>query len=506
MRYVNSLPFEKNKILVGYIDDSRKSGVSAYSYYKLDLNNFKKKLVLKGNDKYYSIRFNNKGEPTSALSDNRGRRETIFYYRTGEEGSKQWTEYYRQSFDTYETFYPLGPVLNDKFEWDEESLYVVANNGRDKEGLWTYNINTQKYGKLIYEDDVVDIAGGIYYESPNQEDSKLVGFRTFSDRERSLEVESLYYQLEQIIPNAYEVDIISETDDKSSFIVRNIAPNDPGSYYLYHKNQFQFLANVKPFLDSKNLAKLSYIEYPSSDGTIVRAYVHTPAGGTGPYPAIVIPHGGPFVSETITFDRVAQFFANNGYVVIQPQYRGSFNYGIDFHQKAFINGGQGGKLMQDDKDYAAKYLVKNGLIDKDNIFMWGGSYGGYAALIAATNDMYKCSAGFAVVSDTKQQISYYANRLDGLQKERQMSYALGSISPVDVTDQVKIPLLIIHGDDDQRTPIKHAYNYIEKLKENNIPHEFVVLEGADHFFDTLTYDHFVTLFEKSLDFYKTCGE
>ena len=105
----------------------------------------------------------------------------------------------------------------------------------------------------------------------------------------------------------------------------------------------------------------------------------------------------------------------------------------------------------------------------------------------------------------KQQLSYYANRMSGSQEERQKAYRIDSISPIDVVDQVKIPLLIIHGDKDQRTPIKHAYRYVDKLEKLNKDYKFVELKGADHFYSSMTYDHFVTLYQETLDFFSSCG-
>jgi len=517
MRLVNSLPKRPDEILVGIAESSRKSGISPYSYYILNLKTFKRKLVLKGNSKYSNVSFTNDAKPLAAYSFDRASSELVYYFRDYEDIEEEndngtWLEYFRLHEDSYEDFNLLAPVTDDNLEWDERSIYVIAQNGRDKAGLWIYDIVDKKFTQLVYEHPRVDIRNGVYHYDSVERENKLVGFSTFEDRFKryyfegdiSLEVEALYYQLEQLIPNAYQLNIVSSTASSESFIVRNLGPKDPGTFYLYHNQQFVKLANTRPFLEPEKLADLSYITYPSSDGTLVSAYVHTPLG-KGPHPLVIVPHGGPFVSETITHDRIAQFLANNGFMVVQPQYRGSYNYGLEFHKKAFINGGQGGKLMQDDKDYAAKYLVEKGEADPNNIFMWGGSYGGYAALHAATNPLYKCSVGFAVVSDMRQQLSYYANFMSGSQEERQKAYRVDSISPIDVVDEVKIPLLIIHGDKDQRTPIKHAYNYVNKLEKLNKDYKFVELPGADHFFSTMTYDHFETVFNETLDFFATCG-
>lgn len=510
---VNSLPFDKNNVLVGYADNAGKSGGSNYSYYKFNLNNFKKTLVLKGNDEYYNIRFSNKGKPISASSFDAASGDYVYHYRDyeGETKGKKWIEFYRINQDSFEDFRVLGAELNDDGEWLNVA-YVAAQNGRDKQGVWRYDLKSKEFLELIFEHPKVDVYSGINSYDPEEMSRTFVGVTTFSNKLKRYyfnlkgaeELEIFYSQLEQVIPNAYQVSISDRTNDDKTKIIYNEGPKDPGSYYLLNDNSIEFLVSVKPFLESEKLADLKYIRYPSSDGVEVAAYVHIPKG-KGPFPLIVTPHGGPFVSETMSFEPISQVFANNGYMVVQPQYRGSFNYGMKFHMDAFVNGGQGGKLMQDDKDYAAKYLVDAGLADPDNLFMWGWSYGGYAALLAANNDLYKCSVGVAVVSDMKQQLSYYANRMSGSGEFRQKEYRKGSISPIDVVDDVKIPLLVIHGDKDQRTPIKHAYKYVDGLKKYNKDHKFVVLEGADHFYNSLNFDNFMTVYSESLNFMETCG-
>jgi len=193
-------------------------------------------------------------------------------------------------------------------------------------------------------------------------------------------------------------------------------------------------------------------------------------------------------------------------MVLQPQYRGSYGYGINFHKKSFIDGGQGGLLMQDDADWGAKYLIEKKRVDKDNVYMFGWSNGGYYAAIAATNkyDIYNCVIAGAPVTDLNQQKGYFLDRLRGAQEIRQKSYFNGSISPIEVVQDVSIPILIVHGSNDQRVPIKHAYKYSEELKKYNKEHKLVVLEEADHFSNTLTYEHYKTLYDESIKFLDSC--
>ena len=507
-RVTNILPDDPNTILISYAEAQRGQTFRNASYYKYNLKTGKKRLVLKGNERYFNIQFDNDANPISATGYDERSKEYIYFTR--EPGSSSWVEVYRQSINDYEDFDIVSTYIDD----NKSKVYVIANNGEDKTGLWLYDLKNKKYISKIYSDNVKDLNGPLYHYNQAKYPDEFIGVTTFKDRfkriflnnDLTLEVEALYYQLEQIIPNSHTVSIVSSDYDSKTFVVKNTAPNDPGSYYLIHNSQITYLGNEKPFLKSEDLASLSYISYPSSDGQTIYAYVHTPKGN-GPHPLVVMPHGGPFVEERILFDEWPQFFANNGYMVIQPQYRGSYGYGIDFHKKAFIDGGEGGKKMQDDLDYGAKHLIEKGLVDKDNVYMFGWSYGGYTSLIASMNKekLYKCVVAGAAVADLVQQYNYYGSRLDGAQKVRQEAYSKDSVNPIDHIDEIKVPLLIIHGDNDQRVPIKHAYKFVDELNKKDIKHEFIILEGADHFLGTIGYSNMLNMWSSSLDFIQSCN-
>ena len=205
----NSLPFDKNNILVGYADSAGKSGGNSFSYYKLNLNNFKRTLVLKGNSEYGNISFNNKGKPITAQSYDAATGDTVYYYRDyeGESKGKRWIEYYRINEDSFESFSVLGAELNEDGEW-LNVVFVRAQNGRDKAGLWTYDLKKQEFGELVFEHPKVDLYGGVYSYDPEKMRTIFVGASTFSNKykryyfnvEGAAELETFYNQLEQAIP------------------------------------------------------------------------------------------------------------------------------------------------------------------------------------------------------------------------------------------------------------------------------------------------------------------
>lgn len=140
--------------------------------------------------------------------------------------------------------------------------------------------------------------------------------------------------------------------------------------------------------------------------------------------------------------------------------------------------------------------------------MFGWSYGGYAALVAAsrTDQLYQCVLAGAAVTDTMMQVNYYRARMRGSSKIEQESMWMDSISPINEVAKVNVPILLIHGSVDQRVPPEHAKKYLKELKKHNKPHEYLELDGADHFSSTLFYHHKIKLYETMIDYLKNkCG-
>ncbi len=507
MELVNVLPHEQGKVLIN-LSESGEGKTSRSNYYKLDLKTLSKRLVLKGNRDVGGIRFDSHGNPRFAFSFDRAASEFIYLYR--KPGAKSWDEIYRHPLSSFEEF--------DILAFDENNpsrLYVRAHNGADKAALWFFNVDTKSFGKKIFSHPVSEITRLRRHSNFWTNPDTVVGVGYFTDKshivyfnsEEAAIEEATYAQLEDIVPHASQPRMTSRSRDGQTLVVLNFGPRDPGSYYLLANGKFQYLGGRYPLLKNEDLAEVRYINYPARDGRNIPAYVTIPKGEP-PFPLVVMPHGGPFVRETVTYDEWAQLLANNGYMVLQPQYRGSRGYGLDFYKSAFIERGQGGYKMQDDKDDGALYLVQQGLADRDRLGFFGWSYGGYAALIAAArpDNIYQCSIAGAAVTDNQLQVNFYRNDLRGSSRTEQIKFWDESISPIDQADKVNIPLLVVHGSIDQRVPPEHAKRYLKELDKHGIPYQYLELEGADHFYDTLYYRHKIKFFTKMIDFFKNdCG-
>ena len=470
-------------------------------YFEYDVETGRRKLITRETPKVNRFRFDGEGNPQFASGYDAQSDEFLSYYR--KKGSSDWEVINRSHRENFERWDAVGvdPLTPN-------NLLVIAHNGNDKPGLWSFNLKTQGYDELIYR----GAEGSIFTKRhsngyTNSDDIAAIGY--YDGRETKYEwfdgeEKAIYEQLMGLVPYADRLRISSRSRDGNSLVVFNRGPRDPGTYYLLKNGKFSLVGSTKPQFASEKLADVKAITYQSRDGKKIRGFITVP-NSKPPYPLVVMPHGGPFVGENPSYDEWAQLMANHGYMVLQPQYRGSTAYGLDFYKSAFIDGGEGGYKMQDDKDDGALYLVDQGLADPDKLAMFGWSYGGYAALIAAAREeqIYQCAIAGAAVADNTQQLNYYRDSLETFPSSgaiEQIKMWEESISPIKEVKNVNIPLFVIHGDVDQRVPPMHAKKYIKALEENQIPHKKMWLKDADHFYGTLFYRHKIKFYTALIDF------
>ena len=508
---VSVLPEKPGKILISFSEGGNRdvgqrleSAFRPRAYWEYDLKRESKKLLIRGKISLGNVSFDGAGNPILARGFDIQDGEYIWYYRTPE--GDEWVEFHRQHEDSFDEFNVLGldPSVPGNF-------MVLANNGKDMAGLYSFNPAKRSFEELLYQRSDNDVYGVRYHSNSWTHYGEISGVVHFADRPVveffDATEGALHQQLMASIPNAWSLRVTSRSRDGNSMTLRNSAPRDPGTHYLLHRGKLQIVGGERPYFEAEQLADLRFVSYPARDGTPITGYLTVP-NGEPPFPLVVLPHGGPFVREVVVFDEWAQLLANHGYLVLQPQYRGSRGYGQAFYQAAFVNGGQGGYLMQDDKDDGVSYLVKEGLTKADNVAMFGWSYGGYAALVAASRspNAYQCVIAGAAVSDPEMQVDYYRYRLRGAGKLEQLSMWDDSVSPLLEVDKVNVPILLIHGDVDQRVPVEHAEKYLKALEKAEKQHTYVELEGADHFSNTLFYDHKLLLYTSMLNYLsKECG-
>jgi dipeptidyl aminopeptidase/acylaminoacyl peptidase len=166
------------------------------------------------------------------------------------------------------------------------------------------------------------------------------------------------------------------------FIVSDASYLEPGETFIFNRKTKALTSQykVRERLPREALSPMTTVRYKSSDGLEIPAYLTIPKGTSGKgMPAIVLPHGGPWGRDDWGYDGLAQFLANRGYVILQPNFRASTGYG-----KKFLNAGnkQWGDLMQDDITWGVKYLIAQGIVDPKRVGILGGSYAGGCRLHA----------------------------------------------------------------------------------------------------------------------------
>ncbi len=240
------------------------------------------------------------------------------------------------------------------------------------------------------------------------------------------------------------------------------------------------------------LARRAPIAYPARDGTMIPGYLTTPPGVAGPAPLVVLPHGGPEARDYGGFDWIAHFLASRGYLVLQPNFRGSDGYGT-----AFRNAGRGqwGGLMQDDVTDGARYVIDEGIADPERVCIFGLSYGGYAALAGAvkTPELYDCVVAVAPVTDLPAMIRWAKDRYGRLSwiVDYWSQITGGDVSADDArivaasltgrADAVAAPILLIHGVDDTTVPIDQSERMEAALRRAGKDVTFIRLRGEDHY-------------------------
>ena len=195
--------------------------------------------------------------------------------------------------------------------------------------------------------------------------------------------------------------MVSYSADERKYILFSSNAKEPGAYYLGDRDakSLDYVLEQYPLLYEQLLSGKEKIIYQARDKLKIEAYLTMPHGGiVADNPAIILPHGSPIARDYDGFDWFVEFFASRGYVVLQPNFRGSSGYGFEFAMKSI---GDWGGAMQDDLADAATWLIANHSVDSQSICILGGSYGGYAALMAAAKQqhIFKCAASFAGVSD-----------------------------------------------------------------------------------------------------------
>ncbi|WP_370980330.1 alpha/beta hydrolase family protein [Agaribacterium sp. ZY112] len=377
---------------------------------------------------------------------------------------------------------------------DEDSIVVVLQpeNSEAEEYRLMSLIDGSLSGPL-YKRDKSLIED--YYQTVNR---KVIGlsYSGFLPTYEFFDSE-LQGRIEQILASfkGQNVRIMPSVDNTDHIIAYVSGVQSPGDYYLFSKDKKpRFLTTSRPAVDVKDIHPIVASNIKARDGLVIPVLLTVPrykVDSLKNLPAIVMPHGGPESYDQIGFDWWAQAFANEGYAVLQPQFRGSSGFGHSF--KIAGRGEWGGKMQEDISD-ALLAMIEQGIIDKNRVCIVGASYGGYAALAggAFTPELYKCVVSFAGVSELNKMLkterrdhgrySSILNYWDRVIKDGGLDKTdLDKKSPANYAENFTSPILLIHGKDDDVVNIDQSKLMYKKLKKSKKNVEFIKLKGEGHY-------------------------
>ena len=322
--------------------------------------------------------------------------------------------------------------------------------------------------EVIFSDDEVDVDQLIRIGRSN----RVVGV-SYAKEKRvgeyfDTELASLASALGKALGGSKSINFIDSSQDESKLLLLATSDTDPGQYYLFDRTSKQMrpLLGIRPLVETQKLATVKPVVYPAADGTQIPAYLTLPPGRTGKnLPAIVMPHGGPEARDEWGFDWLSQYFASQGYAVLQPNFRGSTGYGDAWFQK---NGYQGWKTAIGDITDAGRWLVSEGIAKPSALSIVGWSYGGYAALQSAVvaPDLFKAVVAIAPVTDLSQLKSeakgFYSAAVERDRIGNGPHITEGS--PAQNVEKIKAPVLLFHGDYDQNVDVAQSRLMESKLK------------------------------------------
>jgi dipeptidyl aminopeptidase/acylaminoacyl peptidase len=383
----------------------------------------------------------------------------------------------------------------DKFIFRGNKSWIVTNERTGRFGLYQYDTAAGTIGTSIFEHPEVDIDDVLYDRATGE--IKAIEYEDERERVQWLdpEMKTLQARIDHALPNSVSLPTDWSDDDKR-VLVWSYSGSDPGRYFLLDRTTSRMSPVVDPYprIDPAAMAEVKAVTYRARDGLTLHAYLTLPRGREAKgLPLVMMPHGGPFERDHWEYDSIVQFLANRGYAVLQPEFRGSTGYGKAFVEKGY---GEWGHKMQDDLDDGVEWLAGTGQIDRKRVCLVGASYGGYAAMWGAIRnpDRYRCAASMAGVSDLSAQLKHDKESFSATRYYREWRTKVGgegnvdlrSVSPINYAAQLKVPLLIAHGEKDERVPPRQSHTMADALVKAGAPITSKFYKDSAHGFDSST--------------------
>ena len=329
---------------------------------------------------------------------------------------------------------------------------------------------------------------------------RVVGVSYVTDVRRQMFFEDALEKIRLSVSKALSgqtIEILSWTDDRSAATLTAAAPGASQTHYLFDRKRGTLspLGAERPQLAELPATTTTTIEYAARDGLKIEAFVTLPAGkraADGPFPLIVMPRQEVLFRDELRFDWRAEFFAQRGYAVLRPNFRGSVGYGKAFLERGF---GEFGGAMIDDIVDGTRFLVGSGLADRNRICALGNAYGGYAALMLALREpgLVRCAIAVNAITDPVsmfgQTIKYSNSYSEDLKYweaylgDRYVDKATAAaISPARRAASIRVPVLLLHETQGAFAPASQSRHLLEQMELYGRSADVLEYEGGDPLF------------------------
>jgi len=471
---------EPDAIYVGLNDRDPKW----HDLYKIKISTGERTLLRQNTDRFVGWQFDNADKLRIARRSTKTGDTEILRLDAGD----KFTQIYSCS-----VFEECAPI---RFHKDNRRVYMITSKGADTNlsKLVLLDVETSKV-ETVESDPLsrVDFSGAVFSNLTGEiistfyEDDKL----RFDYKDAGFAAD---YKFLQNKFAGKSVEFASGTKNEQLWLTSVYSDAEPGEVYLFDRRSKKLTLQyrTRERLPREHLAGMQTIRYKSSDGLEIPAYLTLPKGVPAKnLPLIVNPHGGPQSRNTWGYNSYAQFWANRGYAVLQPNFRGSTGYG-----KRFVDAGnlQWGEKMQDDLTWGGKYLVAQGIVDEKRVGIIGGSYGGYAALagVTFTPDFYRAAVAIVAPANlitTLEVIPPYWESLRIIDRVRvgDLRTDAGRVqlerqSPLNFVERIKTPLMIVHGANDPRVNKGEGDQIVVAMRDKKLPVEYIVAPDEGHGF------------------------
>jgi dipeptidyl aminopeptidase/acylaminoacyl peptidase len=365
-------------------------------------------------------------------------------------------------------------------------------------GLYRYDLTTGKLeDKPLFSIEGFDFHGQLVL---NAAGTQLAGVHYEGDGPGTVWFEAgmkaHQARVDKLLPTTYNRLSCRRCGEDGQLLVEAYSDRQPPTFLLFdaQKGELQRIGAARPWINPNAMGQRDFVRFKARDGLVIPAYVTRPpkSQGKGPWPMVVLVHGGPWVrGGHWAWNPDAQFLATRGYLVVEPEFRGSRGYGNVLYRAGFK---QWGLAMQDDVADAATWAIDQGLADRQRVCIAGASYGGYATLMGLIKnpEIFRCGVEWLGVTDIDLMYTITWSDMSTQWKELGMPELVGdrikdaaqleATSPLKQAARLAQPLLMAYGSEDLRVPIKHGTAFRDAVVKTNPNVEWIEYPGEGHGF------------------------